>query len=127
MVKSIADDWLGSLYSNVLNPKDCLKFWDYVLLYGSPLLFQYVILNFYVIRRFGVSILDKFNPKLETLIKKERKVFQDLGVQDPQGGFLLCVPTLKKILTSVISTTDFQHYLSYTLKALQSVKSILCP
>jgi len=96
LLKSTCDDWFGSLFSMILFPKDCLIFWDHLLIHNYRLLFK-----------LGLTVLTKANSKLEQFIKKERKVYNEVGIESAQHHLLLLAPFLKKQLTGVLPSSEF--------------------
>jgi len=96
LLKATCDDWFGSLFSISLFPKDCLVFWDHLLIHNHRLLFK-----------FGLTLLTKMNAKLEQSIKKERKGYNEAGLESTQHHLLLMSPFLKKQLTGMLPSNEF--------------------
>ena len=71
----------------------------------------------------GLTILTKANSKLEQIIKKEKKIYAELGVEIPQHYILLAGPSLRRLLTHVIPSNDFNSIMNGALDRRDSVIS----
>lgn len=65
--------------------------------------------------RFGLTVLNKANSKLEQYIKKERKGYNDAGLESTQHHLLLMAPFLKKQLTAILPSNEFNSMIAGAL------------
>ncbi len=62
-----------------------------------------------------MTVLTKANNKLEQYIKKERKGYNEVGIESAQHHLLLLSPFLKKQLTGVLPSSEFHSMIGGAL------------